>query len=286
MKGIIVGMDGSAGAQDALRWAAREGRIRGLPVAAVLAWGMLDQHHPDHGTRFDPAYDAEHARVALQTWVGETLGEEEVALHVVCDLPARALVAVSDGADLLVVGGRGLGGFRGLLLGSVSHQVLHHAACPVAVVRHEDGATGDRPPRVLVGVDGSDTAQLALRWAAEEARLRGAELRVVHAWHLTALGGDPYAPTYLDPQPFEDAGATVLEHAVAALRADDDAPTVVPVLVRDHPANALLDEARSADLVVLGARGAGGFAGLLVGSTSTQVVHHAPCPVVVLPEAR
>lgn len=288
MKGIVVGMDGSAGASAALRWAAAEGGIRDEQVTAVLAWGMLAQHHPDRANRFDPDYDAEHARAALAAWVAETLGEDPVGLHVVCDLPARALIEASSDADLLVVGGRGLGGFRGLLLGSVSHQVLHHATCPVAIVRSEVARGDDRPARVVVGIDGSDTARRALAWAADEARRRRAELRVVHAWHVTALGGDPYAATYIDPQPFEDAGAAVLDAALAAVGAGDGpaATTVTGVLVRDHPASAVLEEAGGADLVVLGARGAGGFAGLLLGSTSTQVVHHAPCPVVVLPQER
>jgi nucleotide-binding universal stress UspA family protein len=135
---IVVGVDESAGAAAALRWAMTEAEARGWSPRAVLAWGYLDQHHATPGQSFDPAYGEADAQAALDAIVAEVVGSARAATvdrKLVNDLPARALLDASEGADLLVVGARGLGGFRGLLLGSVSQQCLHHATCSVAVVR-------------------------------------------------------------------------------------------------------------------------------------------------------
>ncbi|MGV3760114.1 MAG: universal stress protein, partial [Actinomycetota bacterium] len=136
MARIIVGVDGSDGSAEALRWAVEEGRLRGEPVVAVMAWGYLDQHHAVQGAEFDPDYGEPQAREALAAAVADALGEgAAVEQLVVCDLAPSALVSTATPEDLLVVGARGLGGFKGLLLGSVSQRVLAEATCPVAVIR-------------------------------------------------------------------------------------------------------------------------------------------------------
>lgn len=138
--GLVVGVDGSEGSLRALRWALREARVHTAPVRAVLAWSYLDQSPGS----FDVAYGENDARArldgALEAVAGE-VGDVEVERVVVCDLPARALLANAGDADLLVVGSRGVGGFKGLLLGSVSHQVVQHAPCPVVVVPGEEPST-------------------------------------------------------------------------------------------------------------------------------------------------
>jgi nucleotide-binding universal stress UspA family protein len=257
----------------------REGSLRAADVTAVLAWGWLGQHRVAPAP-FDPDYDESKARAALEGFVAKALGAPPPALRleVVCDLPAPALIERSAGAELLVVGARGLGGFRSLLLGSVSQHCLHHAPCPVAVVR--TSAAGARArERVVVGVDGSADAARALAWAAEEARLRGAELVVVHAY-LPPYAGD-FAIAW-DPGDEEEHAQVLLDDALAAVDTGSLPVPVEPVLAYDRAAPALLDAAEQADLVVVGSRGRGGFAGLLLGSVSHQVTHHAPCPVVVL----
>ena len=130
---VVVGVDGSAGSRRALRRAAVEAIAHQATLVVVMAWGLFDQ--PGDGS-FDPHYDAGRARDALQRIVDDevTPSQPETVLQVVNDLPARALLEAGEGAWLLVVGSRGLGGFQGLLLGSVSQQVVHHAACPVLVV--------------------------------------------------------------------------------------------------------------------------------------------------------
>lgn len=138
--GLVVGVDGSEGSLGALRWALREARVLGVPVRALLAWSYLDQPPGS----FDATYNEDDARArldaALEAVAGE-VGDVEVERLVVCDLATRALLANARDADLLVVGSRGLGGFKGLLLGSVSHQLVQHAPCPVVVVPGDERVT-------------------------------------------------------------------------------------------------------------------------------------------------
>jgi nucleotide-binding universal stress UspA family protein len=283
---IIVGVDGSPAAAHALQWAAREAARHGSSVTAVLAWGYLDQHGPDRWADFDPHYHAEDAEEALNSYVRGAVGEaaaSTVARRAVCDLAARALLDQSEGAELLVVGARGRGGFSGLLLGSVSDHCTRHARCPIAVVRGDHPVEASTPMRrIVVGVDGSHGAQRALGWALAEARAHGADLTAVAAWHPPLAGGVPFAPILADSRPFEDAARIMLDGALAD--ADTTDVRVERLLVDDGAARALLDEAKEADLLVVGSRGLGGFAGLLLGSVGRQVANHAPCPVVIVPE--
>jgi nucleotide-binding universal stress UspA family protein len=134
---VIVGSDGSESSRRAIRWAAEEARCRGAVLEVVHAWTLLGQ--PDDGT-FDPNYGEAEARQLLDgelAGLGDALDGIEVERTVVCDLGAPALLDAGKRADLLVVGSRGRGGFRGLLLGSVSSQVVQHAPCPVAVIPDE-----------------------------------------------------------------------------------------------------------------------------------------------------
>jgi nucleotide-binding universal stress UspA family protein len=136
--------------------------------------------------------------------------------------------------------------------------------------------------RIVVGVDGSQSSQRALRWAVGEARRHDARLDVVHAWHLPNAGGYPYLAGYADLGLFGEDARRVLDRALA----DENLAGlswIEPILVQDSAARALLDTAKGADLVVVGSRGRGGFAGMLLGSVSQQIAHHAPCPVVIVP---
>lgn len=143
MTSIVVGVDGSPGSRAALAWAIDEAELRQASVVALMAWDYLGQPHPVDGASFDPSFDADDARRVVDALVDEVLGDRgrpsvEVERRAVLDLPARALLEASADADLLVVGRRGLGGFKGLLLGSVSQEVLAHAPCPVLVVSDHD----------------------------------------------------------------------------------------------------------------------------------------------------
>lgn len=146
----------------------------------------------------------------------------------------------------------------------------------------------DTSKRIVVGVDGSDGARRALEWAVAEARLRGARLVAVHTWEMPPLSmsAGPFdPPTALDPDLMQRVEAAAREVLDRELDAVDVSGVEVDKRVEPrNPADALLDAGREADLLVVGTRGHGGFTGLLLGSVSQQVSHHAPCPVVIVPK--
>jgi nucleotide-binding universal stress UspA family protein len=195
------------------------------------------------------------------------------------------LVELEAPGDLLVVGSRGRGGFAGLLLGSVSQHCATHAKGPVVVVP----PTAPLPPErgVVVGVDGSDGSRAALRWAADEARVRGAQLTVVNAWWqpvtVSPLGEPVSLQQRVDLRPRSER---LLREAASWIDPQVAGSLDVELLPVESPtAPALLECAKGAGLLVVGSRGRGGFAGLLLGSVSQHCVRHATCAVVVVPSA-
>ena len=187
-KRIVVGLDGSDESRSALRWAVAEAAIWDAELDVVHAWDFPFVIVPPPINLTYPA-DIE----ALERSAGALLDAEVEAVRVhtgpsprqvekiiVRDTATRALLETAKGADLLVVGSRGHGGFSGLLLGSVSNQCVHHAPCPVAVVRETvDSSTHTR---IVVGVDGSACGHEALTWAIAEAAARQQPLVALAAW--------------------------------------------------------------------------------------------------------
>lgn len=284
-RAIVVGIDESDGAADALRWAASEAGFHQADLTAVMAWGFLDQHHTIVGERFDPAYGEQAATDALREFVVRALGPDRartVAVRAVCDLAARALLEAGADADLLVVGARGLGGFRGLLLGSISQHCLHHTKTPIAIVRPVN-AEYETSGRIVVAVDGSLTSHRAFQWAMVEARARDATLDVVHAWQVPYVGYLTLGSIRTDDiDAYEDAATRVLDRMTSSARPGDPA-RVRAVPVRGNPTEAILRAAEGADLLIAGTRGQSPVKRLVLGSVATQLAHHAPCPLVVVP---
>lgn len=272
MKQIVVGLDGSDGATAALRWAAETAACHGARLSALLAWDLLGQ--PGH--TFSPAFGESDARAALEGWVADVTLEVPVACEVVNDLPGNALIERSADADLVVVGSRGMGGFKALLLGSVSSVVAERALCPVAVVR----PTLSRRGPVVVGVDGVSHSTRVVELAANEARARSLPLELVHAYTASS------APVLGLPAviPLGHAAEEAAEHRLAQIgeRVDLSGIDVRHVIVDDSPAGALVDASERASMVVVGSRGRGSLAAVLLGSTSRHLLHHAVCPVVVV----
>ena len=141
--------------------------------------------------------------------------------------------------------------------------------------------------QIVVGVDGSDESKEALRWAIEEARLRKATVRAVHAWTYPVIFGGAYVPPeVLDGDRLSREAREALDAVVADVAGEDPDAYIEHVVVEGPAAQVLVDAARDADLLVVGSRGHGGFAGLLLGSVSQQCAHHAPCAVVVVRQRR
>ncbi len=193
--------------------------------------------------------------------------------------PSRALLAVSEGAAMIVVGARGIGGFPGLLMGSVSGQVAEHAHCPVAVVRPVHASALD----VVVGVDGSDQSARALQLGVREAHRTGGTLIALHAYRLPPVAA-AYSPDLgVEPESLRQLAEETLEEVLGATQIEVENPDVKIERRVDHgpAARVLLDASENAAAVVVGARGLGGFSGLMAGSVSQQVLRHAHCPVLV-----
>ena len=271
MRRIVVGMDGSDGARGALVWAAREAELHEASLTALLAWSLLGQADG----AFSPDFGDAEARAALQAWVTDAALPVEVDCEVVCDLPASALLEAAAAADLLVVGSRGLGGFKELLLGSVSTVVAERSVAPVAVVREAERPDGP----VVVGVDGSANGARALQWGAAEARARGVPLELVHAWNspVSPIVG---LPLVVPLDGLEEAAEHELDRAAEAV--DLTGLVVERHAAEGTPAGVLVDRSRTAGVVVVGSRGRSGLTAVLLGSTSRHLLHHAAAPVVVV----
>lgn len=131
---------------------------------------------------------------------------------------------------------------------------------------------------IVVGVDGSENSRQALRWALDEARLRQAQVRVVHAWWIYPMLADEMD----DPHPTDDAGGAVQKFVTETLREQDNVEVEAVAVQGQQASAALVDAAKDAKLLVVGSRGAGGFSSLLLGSVSQQCAQHAPCPVAIV----
>jgi nucleotide-binding universal stress UspA family protein len=274
---ILVGYDGASASGAALRWALSEAVRRG---AGVRLARVLDL---PRGTEFTgrasgvEAHMLDEAKVALDKVGSEATAELHGAVPITTVALPGAVVETlceqSGEASMIVLGSRGMGGFAGLLLGSVSVAVAAHAHCPVVVVRENMSANPEGP--VVVGVDDSAGARLAVEFAFAEAHARRTALEALHA-----------APP--GPRAVERAGdagvgpAAMLDASLRECRRRyPDVPVATQVL-SGSPGQVLSAASRTAQLLVVGSRGRGGFHGLLLGSVSQQVLHRARCPVAVV----
>ncbi len=286
MQRIVVGIDGSVESLAALAWAMREAQLREATLDVVHAWSYPVGTYIDGLTPVPSFGRPQFIEIATQVVddACKGLDTSRVELHrIVEEGPAASrLLETARGATMLVVGSRGRGGFAGLLLGSVSQQCAHHARSPIVIVRDPRIAPeGESFGRIVVGVDGSDGAGAALRWALDEsARREGSDVVAVMAWGTFDqhhADGDEIEPHYGAEQA-RDALRYFVEQAVGV----DDARNVGLEPVNDSPAPGLFGAAIGADLLVVGARGLGGFRSLLLGSVSQQCSHHAPCPIAIV----
>ena len=285
---VVVGFDGSPTAETALAWGLDVAAHRGARVEVVQAWTWnvagLGVVVPDA-----PVTVALSAKHSVETQLAKALadrgGAVQARARTVEGDAASVLLAEAPHADLLVLGRHGQSAWQrrlvGATLGSVAGACLSRATCPVAVVPPE--AVGGTPARVVVGVDGSASSVRALRWGVGHAAAVGVPVLAVLAWQLTTLPAPPTAREDWSVPPiteWESLGRDLLADTVAQV----EGPSEVQQLLLHRPAAAgLLETVQPEDLLVLGERGRGGFARLLLGSVSRQCVEYAPCPVVVVP---
>ncbi|QYC39059.1 Universal stress protein [Nonomuraea coxensis DSM 45129] len=277
---ILVGVDGSRTGLEAAAWAGAEAALRRTPltVAHVVARWVCE----DESSRYaEVGRWLREGGATVLAAAEERVRRENPYVEVRTELlpgdPRAALIEAAADAELLVVGSRGIGGIRGLLVGSVAHGVAAHARTDVVLVpARPAGAAGARG-EIVAGVDGSPDGLRALDFALAEAGRRGVPLRAVHGWAWPQVTG--FGPA--DPDSEQDV-LRELRTLVAERRERHPGVAVVTEVVHGHPVEVLKEAAAGADLLVVGSRGHTYFAGLVLGSVSQALLHHAPCPLAVV----
>ncbi|MFF4585400.1 universal stress protein [Streptomyces sp. NPDC001388] len=279
---LVVGVDGSDSSFEAVDWAADEAARHGLPLRLLYAslWERYEGVRPSFSTgRPSEEVMAENIVASCVERARRRTPELKVSGEVLPDDAVSVLLNAGHASFALVTGSRGRGELAGLLLGSVGLTVAGRAVCPVVVVRggqrNRQGSYG----RVVVGVGDSPEGSEAVRFAFDEARTRGCALHAVRAWRRPAR-----------------------EHAGDAAGADEESASALLTeslhdAVRDHPGvelhrqvvegtahRVLLDASTAADLIVVGAERRHGLFGLQLGRAAHTLLHHAECPVAVVPQ--
>lgn len=278
---IVVGVEDVERSHEAVGWAVADARLRGVPVRLVHAVPTHLYHpaNPELSDRLEKAGEAVLAEV--QAGIAAAAPEIEVTTHLNEQSPALALIEESATADTVVISAPHSSRWGAAVGGSTALPLAGHARCPLVVAR--GNVTGTPRGRVVLGVDGDEDGTEAVHYAFSFASSHGAEVVAAHAW------SPPVVPTplvtgmpELHLEEFGEYAETLLDAALAPARKQYPDVPVRDVLMQAHPVQVLLELAADADLVVVGARGRGGFAGLLLGSVSHSLVHNSPCPVAVV----
>ncbi|MFF7168877.1 MULTISPECIES: universal stress protein [Streptomyces] len=285
---LVVGIDGSDSSLVALDWAVDEAARQGLPLRLVHA-SLWERYE---GSTLSTGLDRPSEQVMAENIVGTAVErarrrnpEVKVSTEVVPEEAVDALLHAGHNASALVTGSRGRGELKGLLLGSVGLAVAGRAHCPVIVVRGDRAGVAGTHERIVLGAGDPASGGEAARFAFRTAEKRGGVLDVVRAWRC------PAHETADEPRLAEDPAHLHEERASGQLDAlVQDAVTEHPgVRVRrstvEGPARrVLLNRSAAADLVVVGARRRTGHFGLQLGRVGHTLLHHAQCPVAIVPE--
>ncbi|MFD5835913.1 universal stress protein [Streptomyces collinus] len=284
---VVVGVDGSASSLAAVEVAAREARLRAAGLRVVHAFVWPATHVPLEPSQLGPPGGG--LRNMADRLVTEAVEraravapDVDTSHGVVTAEPLTVLEAQSRAAELVVVGSRGMGGFVGLLVGSTAVHLAAHGSCPVLVVREQPHVDGP----IVLGVDGSAAGQKAVDFAFAEAALHDAPLVALHTWTTwnapMPAPQDPSLPYANPPGALTGGEERLLSEALAGHQERYPGVPVEHKVVHGGTRESLIEASRSAQLMVVGARGRGGFAGLLLGSVSQALLHHAHCPVAVV----
>lgn len=281
--GILVGVDGSPDSEAAIRWATHEALMRDQPIRllhaiapVVVTWPVayLETSYVD-SMEANGRDVLDQAQKVVQAAAGDNAPFIET--QVVHAAAPPALVDASRDAYMTVSGSRGLGAIGRALLGSVSSGLLHHGHGPVAILGDSTARTGDATSPVLLGVDGSPASEEATALAFDEASRRGVGLVALHAW------SDAGFPTIgSDWDRYEGEGHRILAERLAGWQERYPDVQVQRRIVSDDPARRLVESSEQAQLVVIGSRGRGGFASLVLGSVAAKVAQSANAPVIVV----
>jgi len=287
--GIVVGVDESPVAKVAVQWATRDAELHKIPLTLVHAispevatWPNvqlppgLARWQRDRGRRLvDDAF-----KVVEEA--SQRGGPAEIRTEILSSPAIPALVNLSKDAEMMVAGDQGSGRWPGRLLGSVSSRLLRYAHCPVAIIHDQDPTMPDpgQAP-VLVGVDGSPASELAIAIAFDEASRRNVGLIALHAWSDADVSDWPG----IDWPATQPMAEEVLAERLAGWQDRYPDVEVNRVIVRDKPARQLVQRSENARLIVVGNRGRGGFAEMLVGSVGESVAQMARVPVIVARES-
>lgn len=287
-RSIVVGVDASPEADEALEWARS---VAGADdrIVVVHAWELPLITGYDMVVTIDPDEIERLSEQGVRELI-ERLDDDRLTAATPQGHAGRAIVSEAEevDADMIVVGHRGKGRIA-LMLGSTANYVLHHTERPVVIIRGEHVTP---PVRVVVGVDDHDLpggevregheneSVRALRWAYSMPGVE--EIRVVHSWFLPALAVGMFATVAAEIETMDAGAQEIVQRVMAAAGSPPDGVRVVGEAVRGTPGFALIEASRESHLVVIGSRGRGGFAELLLGSTTAEVASHSHAPVAVI----
>lgn len=296
-RSIMVGLDGSSESRAAGEWAAREAKLRGLPLRLVHVWEPVPEptaQAPLPGTESLRHWSERIPRGAAEGIRARHPGVEVSAVHLT-GLPADVLVDVARDAELLVLGSRGLSGIGGFMVGSVGQAVIARTEVPVVLVRSGEQAadehamdpagvpsTATRFRPVLLGLDIRSPDDTVVAFAFEEAARRDTSLRVLNAWNpppYTVYGMSDHASVH---DQFAREHAEGLTEALRPWRQKYPAVEVIEAARAGNAAEQIVSSSRYASLVVVGRRTRRGRFGVHIGPVTHAVLHHALAPVAVV----
>jgi nucleotide-binding universal stress UspA family protein len=287
--GIVVGIDDSPAARLAVQWAARDAELRKIPLTLVHAISpevstLLRTPLPAGLMRWQQDHGRRLVDEALKVVEEASLRGGPAGIHseILSSAAVPTLVDLSKDAEMVVTGAQGSGRWPGRLLGSVSSGLLRYAHCPVAIIHNQDPAMPypSQAP-VLVGIDGSPASELATATAFDEASRRHVGVIALHAWSDLDVSEWPG----IDWPATQSMAEEVLAERLAGWQEQYPDVQVSRTVVQAQPARQLVEQSEEAQLIVVGSRGRGGFAGMLVGSVGETVAEMARVPVIVARES-
>jgi nucleotide-binding universal stress UspA family protein len=285
---IVVGINESPGAEAAIRWAVDDARARKLPVRLIHAYRRSYPFSRIPMYADIPGAEVQEARHMAEGVVGRMIDHAraldpgvEVDGEAIDGDAVETLISQSAYASLLVLGSRHLKALGSVMLGSVSAAVSARAGCPTVVVRGQPWSPVGGAA-VVVGVDGTQAAETVLQFGFDHASRHHAPLRAVLCWHAHLLGTAMSRPELPAPARVE----AWLSESLAGWREKYPDVEVHSEVIKEHAPDGLLIASQSQYLLVVGSRGRRAIAGTLLGSVSQGVLHHATCPVAVVPTHR